>query len=109
MNLKNFTPHAINIIDKRGNVTLTLPSLGSVRVSERTETKGDVNGIPLVSKVYKEAEGLPPCVEGTMLIVSLLVKNACPGRYDLVSPDTGPESVVRDSSGKILGVRRLQV
>ena len=37
-----------------------------------------------------------------------MVLDANPDRNDLVCPDTGPDSVVRDKEGRILGVRRLQ-
>jgi hypothetical protein len=30
------------------------------------------------------------------------------GRRDVVSPDTGPESAVRDPGGRIVGVKRFQ-
>jgi hypothetical protein len=36
------------------------------------------------------------------------VAQAVAGRDDVVAPDTGPESVVRDAEGKIIGVRRFQ-
>jgi hypothetical protein len=114
--LKNFTPHTVKVIDNNGNVYLEIPPEGvQVRVKEQVEHEGILQikhegllrGVPVVSKEYSEIEGLPEPEEGVTLIVSVIVLNAS-DRTDLVCPDTGPDSVVRDEGGNILGVRRFQ-
>ena len=37
-----------------------------------------------------------------------MVLDAHPNRTDLYCPDTGPQSVVRNEKGQIIGVKRLQ-
>ncbi|MCP3966695.1 MAG: hypothetical protein GY718_10145 [Lentisphaerae bacterium] len=67
-------------------------------------------GVPVVLKGYGEIEGLPEPNDSTYLIVSILVLQAGRDhRPDLLAPDTGPDSVVRDEKGNILGVRRFQI
>ena len=43
------------------------------------------------------------------LIVQQAIKDITPRRSDLLSPDTGPESAVRDETGRIIGVKRFRV
>jgi hypothetical protein len=72
-----------------------------------------VEGIPVVKTVFGDVAGIPEPQEGTTFVVSTLVLQALKEsgaiRDDLVSPDTGNESVIRDDDGKIVGVRRFQV
>lgn len=108
MTLKNFTPHEITIISESGNEIIErIPSIGIARATEVCTASDDINGIPTTVKRYDAIVGLPEQEEGTICIVSLPVLQAS-DRSDLVCPDTGPDSVVRDSDGKIIGVRRLQ-
>jgi hypothetical protein len=113
---RNFTPHVVKIIDSNGNVAMEIPPEGvQVRVKEQVEYEGIIQfkhegffrGVPVVRKKYAEIEGLPQQEDGVTLIVSVIVLNAS-DRSDLVCPDTGPDSVVRDEDGNILGVRRFQ-
>ena len=115
---KNFTPHTVNIYDADGkNIILSIPvetdtdgKPVSIRVSEITEPADPINGIPTVTKSYGECIGLPPYEPGVILIVSVIVLQADTERQrsDLICPDTGTESAVRDAKGIILGVRRFQ-
>jgi hypothetical protein len=118
-NIVNLTPHNIKIYDASGkNVIREYPSemdkKTPVRVQERNCPFLPVDGVPVVEKVYtgqanNGVQNLPLYHPGTFYLVSLLVLQACKGwRDDVLCPDTGPESVVRDSSGNILGIRRFQ-
>jgi len=94
MRLVNLTPHTVNVINGQNYA-----SEGVVRVSETETQVGEVGGIPLFSKVFGKVVGLPEPTEGTMFIVSALVKAACPDRKDLLVPT----KLVRDEKGNIIG------
>ncbi|MEM2991102.1 MAG: hypothetical protein QXQ02_07975, partial [Halobacteria archaeon] len=65
--------------------------------------------IPVVKTTYGEVLDLPEPEPGVFYIVSGVVLSAVgDSRQDLLAPDTGPASVVRDGDGKIVGVRRLR-
>ncbi len=111
--IRNFTPHKVTIYDAIcKNITHEFPSEGTARVRERVSaTVEDIpvnEGVPVVKKSYAEITGLPEGQSGTIYIVSLLVLQAS-NRDDLVCPDNGIDSVVRDIDGEIIGVRRFQI
>jgi hypothetical protein len=106
--LINLTPHEITIISEEGDFRLT-PSGEVARATSTTEVVGEVNGIEVVKSTFGSVTGLPEPAEDTIYIVSLLVLQALKGqRTDVVGPDTGPESAVRDADGRIVGVKRFQ-
>ena len=112
MDIINLTPHDVHIYDETGKTIIrTYPASGTVaRVRSTTEIVGEVDGIEIARTTFGEIEGLPDPQPDTKYIVSLLVLQAVGGkRDDLLGPDTGPGSVVRDESGQIIGVRRFQV
>jgi hypothetical protein len=112
MNIINLTPHDIKVYDAEGkNVIRTYPASDQVaRVKSKAAVVGEVDGIPVVETRFSEITGLPDEQPDTVYIVSLLVLQAMEGdRDDLIAPDTGPGSVVRDENGQIIGVRRFQV
>jgi len=115
----NLTPHELNICDSEGKIILSIPPPKDVpipRVQVRSEIVGEVEAdgvrIPVRRVVYGDVENIPPEREGTIYIVSTLVTLALRERGiirgDLLSPDTNMDSVIRDSSGRVLGVRYLQ-
>lgn len=116
MKVVNLTPHELTVYQD-GQVMIRIPASGTVaRVKSRATFVGNVQlddiyggwTIPIVKTEYGEIENLPDPQPGTVNIVSILVAQVLQGkRDDVVAPDTGPESVVRDSEGKILGVRRF--
>ena len=112
--LINYTPHTITRYDAKGKKILeTYPAAGATaRVTEKVIPIDLVPGIPVVWKEYGKIEGVPAEEEGHYYIVSILVLQANKGlptpRTDLLCPDTGPDSVVRDTEGRILGIRRFQ-
>jgi hypothetical protein len=117
--LINLTPHEINIYDSEGKVILSIPppkNMPVPRVSIRPEVVGtiDVDGVevPIRKVVYGDVENLPQPEEDTIYVVStfviLALKEKGIERKDLLSPDTNPDSVVRDKDGRVLGVKYLQ-
>lgn len=113
MNLINLTPHDLNICDADGVVVATIPASGVVaRVTSTADVVGsvDVGGhrVDLVATKFGDVDGLPAPAPDTLYIVSSLVLQAVSGRTDVVAPDTGPASAVRDDAGRIVGVRRFQ-
>lgn len=105
--IRNLTPHPVTCNGR------TFPSEGSVRVNQKVNPMDDVEGLPTVKNEY----GMPVFPEGIklndedVLIVSTIAANAlqltgdC--NYTILVPDTGPDSVLRDSSGNIVGVKRF--
>ena len=113
---ENYTPHQVNLYDGEGrHILFSLPvqkNAGQnvkVRVEEHVESVDRIAGIPVVRKTYGAVQGLPDPKEGVIYIVSNVVLQALKNsRDDLLCPDTGEDSVVRDGEGNICGVRRLQ-
>ena len=108
MKIRNLTPHNVIIIDDDKNVIAEFKPEFQVRVKEVISAKFKIDNIPVVVKQYRRAENLPNEEKGTVLIVSKMVFDAHPDRNDLYCPDTGPDSVVRNKEGNIIGVKRLQ-
>ena len=98
MKIINLTPHAI----KLPNVTIE-PSGYVARCEEVTECVGDIDGIETVTKKYGNVQGLPGKEQGTIYIVSMLVRQALSYREDLFSPG----DLVRDNEGNITGCLNL--
>lgn len=119
MRLVNLTPHDLVVFleeptGSRLPRTVTIPKSGqTVRVASTAEVVGEVDlgdaRVPLVETKFGALEGLPEPEEGTVYIVSALALQAAKtaGRTDVIAPDTGPQSAVRDGDGNILGVRRF--
>lgn len=102
MTIKNLTPHTINIVTGNGNIEIT-PSGVIPRVSVKTVPVGSANGIPLFRNEYGNVVDLPDPVDGTLYVVSGLLKSACPERSDLVVP----AKQIRDEQGRIIGCEGL--
>ena len=114
MEIKNFTPHPINILDADGKEITTIQPEGvAIRLKSTTKPAGftdtirtgNSGRIRLTKTVFGQAVGLPEPEAGTLLIVSQLVKSALPDRADLVVP----AEVVRDESGRIVGCKSLGI
>ena len=102
----NLTPHAIVV---RG--ATYQPSGVVCRVTTTADNREPHDGIPVVHTTYGDVVGLPGESEVPVLVsVLVLSALAASGRklpYRVLCPDTGPDSVIRDDSGKIIGVKRL--
>jgi len=83
-----------------------------VRVETTQEIVGNIDGVPVVRTVFNNVT-LPEPQDGVVYIVSTVVLQALQQmgicRDDLVAPDTGPQSAVRDGTGQIVAIRRFQV
>ena len=96
----NFTPHDIKIVDKDGTLIKSYPSVGVARVKQESKFIGFTHdGTAFFKSTFGEVENLPLPAMGIVLIVSSIVKAACPGRDDLVVP----VEFVRDDQGMIIG------
>jgi hypothetical protein len=102
----NLTPHEIVVNG------VTIPASGLVaRVSSVAESVAPYGEYPVVRIKWGEVVGMPENSD-VPVIVSNLVASAIreSGQhfpYRVFFPDTGPESVIRDEAGKIIGVRRF--
>lgn len=96
----NLTPHAIHV----GEFTFE-PSGTVARCQETTEKAGMFEGLELVRKAYGVVTDLPDEKPGTLLVVSMMVRQALPLRQDLASPG----DLIRDADGKIIGAKNLVV
>lgn len=104
MILKNYTPHPVNIYNREGLLRTIEPEGVVPRVKTEERCTHQVAGIPVCKvAVSPEVEDLPAPEPGTIYIVSRMVVEACPGRYDLYSP----HDMVRDEHGRIIGCRAL--
>ena len=104
MKIINRTPHPVSLCDADGNILRVIESDGQpIRLAAKTVPAGDWGGVPLSRTEFGEPVGMPEPEEGTLYIVSQLVKSAFPGRKDLMVP----AEVVRDAEGKILGCQSL--
>ena len=104
MKIVNKTPHAVLILNDDDTVRRVFPkSNGMIRLEEITTDVGSIDGIPISSTTWGEAQDTPDEDLGVYYIVSQLVKNALPERGDLLVP----KGVVRDQEGNIIGCRRL--
>lgn len=99
MKLINLTPHEIVVA---GDVEAKIPASGAVaRVSTTRQKIGQIGEIPVYRSVSGAVAGLPESVDGTVYIVSAMVRLAVPSRTDIVSPG----ELVRDASGQPIGCR----
>lgn len=104
MEIKNLTPHTINFVTNEGRPIMDVKPDGRIaRVSVKTATVGEIDGIPVTKSVYGEVEGLPEPEEGTIYIVSSLVAGRVPERSDVFIPNES----VRDEKGRIVGCKSL--
>jgi hypothetical protein len=99
--LVNLTPHAITI------GSLTVPPSGTVaRVAVNRRQVGtlpleDGTTVPAFVAAFGDVTDLPPHQNGTVIIVSAMVRShpAVRGRLDVTSPG----NLVRDAEGRIVG------
>lgn len=107
MTFINLTPHSITLCG------LVIPPSGTIaRVAVTRVPYGvctpynnrDIQ-VPLFIAEYGEVSGLPAQAERTIYIVSALVRQAVPERYDVGSP----ADLVRDEKGNVVGANSLDV
>jgi hypothetical protein len=101
--VKNYTPHDINII--LDDCEIIIESEGIARCNEIIEKQGEVLDVEIIKKKFQGVEGLPEERDDTIYIVSLVVAQSCKDRNDLVIPG----EIVRDDAGKIIGCKNLAI
>ena len=105
MNVINCTPHEINLLAEEANIAYP-PSGIVTRVNAKSVMMPSV--LPMVRTIFGDITGLPEPMDHTYFIVSGMVLSALGGsRPDVIAPDTSLASAVRDSQGRILGVKRF--
>lgn len=94
--LVNLAPHSIVFDGLRSESSLP-PSENPARLEEAFIKIGDLSGLPLYTFARRGPRNLPDPVPGRLLVVSSIVREALPYRFDLVSPC----GFIRDSQGRI--------
>lgn len=107
MRILNLTPHTVSVLHNNGEV-VTFPVHGEApRVSYDDHMACNIGDFSVSVRCGIEAvEGLPDEEEGVFFIVSSMVREACPQRRDLLTPDSGPDAV-RNGKGHVLYVLRF--
>ena len=109
MNIINLTPHALNLMPA-GPIgpVVTIPPSGQVarcavdRVQVGTVTIDGIS-VPVNQTRFGEVSGLPDPQPNTIYVVSVIVAQAVPDRWDVFIPD----DAVRDDQGRVIGARAL--
>lgn len=131
--LKNLTPHAITVFvnneeaDPTDQTAVVYP-IESTQQALRVRSRPQIqiakldNGVPVFTPPALETnspngsealDNFPYTADEACphpdLIVSMIASDRIPAWYrgKVYIPDTGPQAVVRDQNGKILGVKRL--
>ena len=101
--IKNYTPHAINVVLDTGVIEII--SSGLARCTTVRTHIGTLNsGIPIFRTSFGDVEGLPAPSEGIIYVVSMLAAQALKGiRDDIYIVD----DIVRNEAGQIIGCRAL--
>lgn len=104
--LVNLTLHVVNVLNDAGEPIISVAPSGQVaRCAVESVKVGEAEGVALFTAKYGEVQGLPEPVEGTIYIVSLMVRQALPARTDLASPG----ELIRDAAGQPIGCKGLNV
>lgn len=101
--IKNATPHSINVFVD-GKEVMTLEPSGTIpRVEQEEVVIETINGVPITRQKFSEPYGLPEEQENVFWVVSRLTAEAAKDRKDLLVP--GP--MVRGEEGKPVGCNGL--
>ncbi len=96
---KNFTPHSVSFVKDNGEVEQLVPEPVAARVFTVENYETTVDGVDIFNLTYGQVENLPAPEDGVYLIVSKMVRDACPDRTDLFYPTR----LIRDETGVIVG------
>ena len=121
----NLTPHTINLHKEDGTV-IEIPSSGTIRLKEKVSdpiypfvvVKSFENPEVIYRDEVKVVEITPEDPDTLIIIVSSIALDIVKEidlpeeiqkftRKIVVAPDTGPNSVIRDENGRIVGVKRF--
>ena len=107
-NIVNLTPHDIMVMDADGEEVGVFPKSGDVarcHSQRKFDYMISFNGKSYKKYVVKNSSaGLPDPVDGTLLLVSAMIKDMHQDRKDLVGPDSSPDGSVRNEKGHIVHV-----
>jgi hypothetical protein len=102
----NLTQHDV-VIWADGKTTTFAPSGKTCRLRTMSRSTKSLGDIPIVYTYDWKVVGLPEKRDGVIYLVSSTVAKRVK-RPDVLCPDTTEEGVIRDGSGKIIAVIRLQ-
>lgn len=113
--MQNLTPHEIVVFesqDPNSHVKLRCPSVGSVRLTpaDVTTRVRQMLGVPILDPPsYNGISGLPPRefpLSGIIIVSTVVAEYLVKDNSwyaGIMVPATGPDHVVRDTEGKIIG------
>ena len=102
----NLTPHTVSFMVEDKVIRIP-PSGKTARMVMQSTPHGTVAEIPVVKSTRGVIKGVPEPKEGVIYITSSVVAKAL-RRDDVLAPDTTDTGVIRDGSGNIVAVKRLQ-
>lgn len=115
----NRTPHAVVVVgvsSRYGDLTFAPSGIVARAISAPQEPLGlvaanedeGIEGIPLVSPPsFSDVLGIDTGPGEYVIVSALAAPIAATKRRHVYSPDSGPESAVKNEKGEIIGVRRL--
>ena len=105
MEIKNLTPHDLNMSLPTGEI-ITIPPSGIVpRVNfARAPSQNTSLPLPVTRPLRGEIQNLPEPEAGVFLFVSAMIRGATQ-RYDLISPSSIPEDIIRNDKGQITAIK----
>lgn len=103
----NLTEHKIIIYGKCKTTTIE-PSGIIARCKIEEHDLESIDEVEIIELVKERIKNLPKPKNGVYYIVSQLVMEEATDRFDLLSPDTRPKSVIKNKYGKVIGTRRLR-
>ena len=102
----NLTPHCINVYYGEKHIKdIPVSGLPVPRCHQQQVVVGYVDKIEITRQIFGDVENLPEPVDETYYVVSRMVAEAAPNRYDLLVP--GP--LVRNADGQPCGCQGLAV
>lgn len=112
--MTNLTPHAINISTNGGFVEIP-PSGHVARLSESTVALPRIlveawsEEVNVVRKMYGSVIGYEPQAHESVIVATPMGPQAATAwpQARVYSPDSGPDSAIRDARGNLIGVTRL--
>lgn len=97
----NLTPHPLNVAGFTIPASGTIARVSVTRRQTASLTLADGSSIPAFVPEFGQVTGLPPAQDGTIFIVSAMVRShpAVQPRIDVASPG----QLLRDDAGQIVG------
>jgi hypothetical protein len=101
MRLRNLTPHEVTV---DGHDPIPPDGVRAVVLFGQVPEQV-INGVVFRGSAPVVGVEVPEAEEGTLLIVSSLVRAALPSRRDLITPDSGQDAT--RSQGQVVSCRRF--